>query len=261
MMRYLFLFCICLASCQKVITLPLKSVPPELDIQGDVTNLPGPYTVSLSQSVDFYADNVYPTVSGAVIKITDSTSGVTDSLTETAPGVYSTHLLQGVPGHTYGLYVLSGGNTYTASSTMPAPVPLDSVTFSTNKRGGKSVIQPIPNFQDPAGIHNYYQFVVYVNGVQLQSTFVFDDRLSDGRYIHRALGTDTSQILPGDQVLVNMYCIDANNYTYFDEVEQITDPGQQSQDASPANPQSNIIGGSLGYFSAHTVSGKTAVAP
>lgn len=251
------------SACQKVIHPNLGSVSPQLDIQGNVTNTPGPYTVSLSQSVGFYAENQYPAVSGAVIKISDSTAGITDSLTETAAGtgIYSTHTIQGVPGHTYTLFVQTGGNTYTASSTMPQPVTLDSVTYTINNLTGKKNIQPIPNFQDPAGIANYYQFVVYVNSVQVQKTFVFDDEFSDGRYIHEALQTDTSDIHDGDTVLLDMYCIDENVYNYFNEVVEITDPNQQSQNAAPANPTSNIMGGSLGYFSAHTVSGKTTIAP
>lgn len=250
-----------LSACTKVVQLDLKSVPPQLDIQGNVTNIPGPYTVKLTQSVDFYTANEYPTVSGAVVKISDSTAGVTDSLIETNPGIYSTHSIQGVPGHTYTLFVQSGNGTYTASSTMPLPVTLDSVTYTTSDFGSKPSIQPIPNFQDPAGAANYYQYVIYVNGVQLQKTFVFDDEFSDGRYIHDAIQTDTADIKAGNTVLLNMYCIDKNVYNYMNEVELITDPNQQSQNAAPANPDSNIIGGSLGYFSAHTVSGVTTVVP
>jgi len=251
-----------LGACQKVVHLDLKTTSPELDIQGDITNMAGPYTVSLTQSVDFYADNVYPTVSGAIVKVTDSTAGVTDSLTESAPGIYSTHLLQGVPGHTYSMYVNSGGNIYTASSTMPQPVTLDSITFTTVPRsGGKNTIQPIPNFQDPAGIANYYQFVLYVNGNQLQKTFVFDDEFSDGRYIHEALETDTADVKSGNTLQLDLYCIDKPIYNYFNEIVQITDPNSQSQNAAPANPDSNITGGALGYFSAHTVSAKTILVP
>lgn len=253
---------IALSACTKVVHLNLNQSAPQLDIQGNVTNLAGPYTVSLTQSVGFYAAAVYPTVSGAVVKISDSTAGLTDSLTETSsPGIYSTHTLTGIPGHTYTLLVQTGGQTYTASSTMPQPVPLDSITFTTDNFTGKTNIKPIPNFQDPVGEPNYYQFVVYVNGTQVQKTFVFDDEFSDGRYIHEELQTDTTDIHAGNQVLVNMYCIDQPIYNYFNEVEQITDPNQQSQNAAPANPTSNIIGGSLGYFSAHTVSGKSATAP
>ena len=56
------------------------------------------------------------------------------------------------------------------------------------------------NFQDPAGIANYYTFTEYVNGQAINQTFNFSDRLSDGKYIRRQLFNDSSYINPGDQV-------------------------------------------------------------
>jgi hypothetical protein len=96
-------------SCQKTVTLDLKNAPAQIVIQGEVTDGPGPYTVMINQSTAFYASNTFPPISGAAIKISDG-QGLTDSLTETSPGVYSTHTLQGIPGNTYTLSV-SAQNT------------------------------------------------------------------------------------------------------------------------------------------------------
>ena len=117
-----------------MVTLPLNTAP-QLVIQGEVTDAPGPYTISVNRSVGFYADNSFPPVDGATVRISDD-SGVTDSLTETTPGNYSTHLLQGRSGATYTLSVTIHDTIYTAVSTMPAAVPLDSVTFD-NSGGGR----------------------------------------------------------------------------------------------------------------------------
>src|SRR5580692_1618859 len=154
-----------LYSCQKTVVLPLKNVPPQLVIQGEVTDQPGPYTVTISQSVDFYADNTFPAVSGAIVKISDN-QGATDSLTEASPGVYTTHTLQGRSGNTYTLSVFAQDTSYTAVSTMPAPVTLDSVTFVNSSGFGKNRVNAVANFQDPAGIKNYYMFIEYINGQQ-----------------------------------------------------------------------------------------------
>ncbi|TDX01714.1 DUF4249 domain-containing protein [Dinghuibacter silviterrae] len=259
--RLLFLVVLAgLAACQKTVHLNLDTTSPQLVIDGQVTNLAGPYTVKLSTSVDYYANDTFPPVTGATVIIADVNANFADTLTETSPGLYKTHTIQGISGHTYGLAVTSSGNTYTAMSTMPAPVNLDSITFYNASFGGKNKdIQPIPNFQDPAGVANYYQFVVYDNGKEVQKTFVFSDRLSDGRYIHEPLQTDTSDIHPFDQCRIDMYCIDKNVYNYFYEVTQITE--SQAGNAAPGNPTTNITGGALGIFSAHTVSSKTANVP
>ena len=262
-MKRLFILCLVGLSCQKIVTLKLGTTTPQLAIQGDVNDGPGPYTVTLGQSVDFYANNTFPPVSGATVAITDVTAGVADTLSETSPGIYTTHILSGADGHTYSLYVLSGGVAYTATSTIPTPpVVLDSVTFSsTGRRGNGQNISPIPNFQDPSTGDHYYQFVLYGNGVQVPKTYVFSDRLSHGRYIHEPLGTDTSDVQSGQELRVDLYCIDMDVYTYLNELSQITDIGAQSENAAPANPTSNIAGGCLGFFSAHTVSEKVVLVP
>lgn len=255
MKRYiLFIAAFALASCQRVVHLNLDTTSPQLVIQGNVVNLGAFPTVVISSSVNFYNSNTYPPVSGATVVITDSTYGAKDTLTEFAPGTYSTYNLSGISGHTYNLWVAYGGHIYTATSTMPDPVALDSITFSTVTFGNKTLIQPIPNFQDPPGVPNWYQFQIWTNGNLVQKSFVFDDQYSDGKYIHEPLQTDTGDVKSGVTLTMDMYCIDKNVYNYFLELINITDPNQQSQNAAPANPTSNISGGCLGYFSAHTVS-------
>lgn len=244
-------------SCQKVVTLKLNTVSPQIVIQGEVTDSAGPYSITINQTVDFYADNVFPPVSGAIVKISDD-DGVTDSLIEYSPGIYSTHMLQGRPGATYTLSVFAQHTNYSAVSTMPMPVRLDSVTFESTNGFGNQRVNAIVNFQDPAGIKNYYQFIEYINGKLFnKEIFVFDDRLSDGKYISTTLRTDSSYLNTGDQLKVKMYSIDENVYNYFLQLRESSGTGAFNSTASPANPTSNITGGALGYFSAHTTQTQT----
>jgi Domain of unknown function (DUF4249) len=250
-----------LVSCKKIVTLKLNNVPAAIVIQGSVTNEAGPYYVAISQPVDFYADNSFPPVSGAAVTISNS-EGQTDSLIEVSPGTYATTFIQGAPGDTYLLSVTAQGDHYAASSTMPATVNLDSVTFEENKGFGQTRISAVANFQDPAGMRNYYQFVEYLNNQQLtKDLFVFDDRLSDGRYIDYTLFNDTSYLQPGDEVRLDMYCIDSAVYNYFYQLLQSGGAGSFNTSASPANPTSNISNGAYGYFSAHTVSSQSEYVP
>jgi hypothetical protein len=250
-----------LVSCKKIVTLKLNNVPAAIVIQGNVTDEAGPYYVAISQPVDFYADNSFPPVSGAAVTISNS-EGQRDSLIEVSPGTYATNFLQGAPGDTYRLSVTAQGENYTASSTMPATVNLDSVTFEENRGFGQTRISAVANFQDPAGVRNYYQFVEYLNGQQLtKDLFVFDDRLSDGRYINYTLFNDTSYLHLGDEVRVDLYCIDSAVYNYFYQLLQSGGAGSFNTSASPANPTSNISNGAYGYFSAHTVSSQSEYVP
>lgn len=258
---YIALFtAILLYACKKTVTLPLKTAASQIVIQGEVTDSAGPYTVTINKSVGFYADNTFPAISGAVVKISDN-QGVTDSLTETSPGVYSTHALQGRTGNTYTLSVFAQNTNYTAVSTMPAHVPLDSVTIQHQSGFGQTQINAVANFQDPPGVKNYYQFEQYINGkLYTKNFFLFDDRLSDGKYITRTLRMDSTYIKSSDQIEVKMYCIDVNVYNYFNQLDQSSGGGGFNSSASPANPASNINNGAYGYFSAHTTQSKKVTA-
>jgi hypothetical protein len=249
-----FLFgALLIAACTKTITPSLNTVPPQLVIQGAVSDTAGPYQVLISSSVNFYADNVFPSISGATVTITDSTRGTTDQLTETTPGVYTTHSTTGTPGNTYLLQVLVNGKTYTASSTMPRPVALDSVSFdaSDNKQ-----IRAQANYPDPVGIVNHYKYSLNINGVRDQRFQTFDDRLSDGRYIRDKIDADTSEIKRNDVVELFLVGVDKGVYTWLRDAENVAYSNDNL--VAPATPQSNITGGCLGYFSAQTVSRRSA---
>jgi len=253
------LLLLAISGCKKVIDVHLKDSETQIVITGTVDNRPGPYELKITKTIDFNSDNIFPAVSGAVVKITGN--GVTDSLTETSPGVYSTHILQGKAGKTYSMYVSTGGKEYTATSTMPHSVHLDSIDFRSGRR---DALYAVANFRDPEGISNYYQFIEYADGEKFRNgrgISVFDDRLSDGRYINRLLYNDSSDIKSGIVLTVEMNCVDKDVYNYLNELLQISGGGEGFSSPTPANPTSNIRGGALGYFSAHTTSSRSVVIP
>jgi hypothetical protein len=244
------------AACTKTITPNLNNAGSQLYIQGAVSDTPGPYYVSIGRSAGFYDSSIYPGVSGASVTITDSTTGQLDALTETSTGLYVTHsLVKGIPGHTYRLNVQLNGKTYSAASTMPQPVPLDSVSFDFSDT---SQIEAVANFQDPLHIVNFYKYTMMINGRVDKRFQAFDDRLSDGRYIRDRIDADTGEVKRNDVVRLSLVSIDSNVYVYLHEAENIA--YNNAGLTSPANPQSNITGGCLGYFSAQAVSNKTGIA-
>ena len=249
----ILLMVLLVSACKKVIDVDLKSTAPQIVIEGNITDASGPYLVKLSKTVDFSASNVYPPVTNASVYITDSTVGRTEKLFQADSGMYYTSSIIGVSHHTYGLKVSINGQTYTASSTMPARVPLDSVTFAQNLGfNNQQEINAVVNFQDPLGLGNYYQFTEYVNSRQIPNIFVFEDRLSDGRYIQDPLFNDSSYLQRGDTLILTMACIDKNIYNYFFTLMNVSG-NNNFQSVTPANPVSNISNGALGYFSAHTI--------
>ena len=247
-------------ACTKVITVNLNDASPQIVIEGIITNTTGPYQVQITKTVNFSEPNNFPPVTGATVKITDKTGAITDILTETTPGIYKTHTIQGIPGHSYQLDITAGSQSFTASSTMPQPVTLDSISFQHTDRLGKIDIVNVPNYQDPAGIKNYYSFTQTVNSRKLKTTSVFDDRLSDGKYISLALRNDSTYIQLKDTVSVTMNCIDKSTYDYFYTLVQVSGGSNFRSSASPSNPVTNISNNALGYFTAYTTQSKKLIA-
>ena len=262
--KYLSRFCLLIiaasiSSCQKVITVNLKNAPAQYVIEGNVTDQPGPYTVTITKSVNFTQDNIYPTVSGATVVITDNTSLVSDTLKETTPGNYTTSHLVGIPGHQYALYVSSGSNIFKSKCTMPAPVNMDSLHAQPSAFRGNN-FQIVPVYTDPVATGNYYHFVEVKNDTVMPTVYIRNDQLINGRIINTPLnGGDSggSSIQPGDMVQLYLECVDSAIYQFYYGLQQ----SENQNSASPADPVSNISGGCLGYFSAHTSSAKTIFIP
>lgn len=240
------------ASCQQVIDVKLNSKDAAIVIEANITDEPGPYTVLISQSVNFSDPNTFPGVSGAFVVMSDNV-GNSDTLIETSAGVYVASIIQGVPGRTYTIRVTTDGKTYTAQSTMPNAITLDSLVVVESSLGA-SPFYIIPEWQDPIGTGDYYRCIEYLNNERVGS-FLYDDAFSDGLVNGQPLLNFETELQSGDSVRVEFQCIDAANYLYFFSMEQTANNGT----AAPANPESNFDNDALGYFNAHTVSVRTVV--
>ncbi len=235
--------------CQKVINIDLNSASPAIVIVGNINNLPGPYTVTLNQTVNFSQPNTFPPVNGAFVTIADN-AGSTDTLTETpTPGVYQTKKIQGVPGRTYNLTVVANGQTYTSTSTMPQPVAFDTLlVFNYVDPSGDSTYLPDALFIDPPTGMHYYRLIETVNDTVLPDVFALDDEFNHGGLIDYKIYASKETILRNDSVKVELQGIDQGTYNYIQNLRQASG----STNVTPANPPSNISNNALGYFSAHT---------
>ena len=259
---FLIVLIIGLLSCNKVIDLKLNDTDIKYVIEGIITNEPAVCRVTITQSKNFNEDNQFPKVSGAVVKIKDGANEFV--LAETLPGVYETNTISGTPGHTYHLSITVNAQTFTATSTMPQPVSMDTLYVSKGPFGQFKFATV--GYTDPAGINNGYRFVQYVNGVKEPTIFWENDEFTDGQFVIMQLDAsadekdDPRNIKTGDQVMIEMLCLDNAVYRYWNTLRTGGGDGDNNT-AAPANPITNIQGGALGYFSAHTISRRTVVAP
>ena len=260
----LLLIIISFSSCEKVIDLDLTNVEKKYVIEGVITDQAGTAQVRISQTKDFDQPNDFPAISGAIVTVREN-GGPAIAFAEASPGIYEADTYTGAPGKSYTLSVSIAGKQFTAVSTMPAKVNLDTI-FITDEllfTDTRKTVNAV--FEDPAGGANNYRFVQYVNGVKESQVMIRNDEYSDARRIVAKLFYFTGdedyfgKIESGDEVTVEMLCIDKNIYKYWFSLDRSATGG--SGQATPSNPVTNLQGDALGYFSAHTFQQKKLTAP
>ena len=244
-------------SCQKVIELDLKDAETFVVIEGEVNAGDSVHTVLLSKSKNFSTDNIFETISGATIELSDNIGNV-EVLNEVSQGRYETVNFKAFEGRTYNLKVTYDGKTYTSSSTIPNKVELDSVSFIPDGFSSDGGLIAIPKRFDPVDEKNFYRFDVSVRRIKDENNLgwvrdsaimIQNDDFANGVETNQPIFGDLGAYYVGDSCRFSMTCIDENIYKYFYSLT-LNGPGGA---ATPANPVSNIEGQYvLGYFSAQT---------
>lgn len=245
------LFC----GCEKVIELKLDNSTPVLVIDGGINDQNENQIIKVSKTYNFTEPNKFNGVSGAKVVLTRP-NGVTLNYTEVSPGVYQSVKARGVPGNKYTLDVTVDGKTYSASSTMPAKVALDSLTFKQFNFFGKISTYIAVNYNDPAATANQYRYILKVKG-KIEEDMVSEDRFNNGNKVADVIFYKLDDLVAGDNLEVEFQCIDLNVYRYFYTLKQSS--GKGGPPVAPSNPPSNFNNGALGVFNAYTTSTRTAV--
>jgi hypothetical protein len=253
---------IALSSCEKVVNVDLKNAEPKIVIEGLVDNSGNPATVKITKSVSFSSTTAAPIVNGAVVKISDD-AGNNFTLTETSPGLYTNATLIGQVGKTYTLTVQNADVTYVGKSTIPRQAPIDTIYQESVSIPGSGAPGSAASFgkiatlvyTDIPGFGDNVQVLQTINGKLDNTLQVADDQFTDGSDLpYQLFPNPNTKIKTGDIIKIEMRFIDKDVYKYFSGILEI-----QGGNTVPANPTSNISGGALGYFSAHTSETKTIV--
>ena len=249
------------AGCQDVIDIELRDADRKYVIEGDVILGTDSVVVRVSRTTSFFDETPPETINSATVKITMPNGDIV-ALNNVGNGYYKTNGLAITDNGTYGLNVQVENEEFTANTFMPAALELDSLDseFTEGIFGEAGYYDVYLNFQDPVG-PNYYRVNTTLNGERLNEVFdiqLFDDRFSDGAYIRIPNFTQTYEL--GDTVQIELQSIDARLYKFFETFTAIAGEGAGSPfSAAPANPETNIKGGALGYFGAFTSSKKEII--
>ncbi len=263
---FLFLFlAIALSSCEKIVSIDLNKANPHMVIEGIVTDQQTPDSVVLSKSGDYFEPSlIFPSVPNALVTIADDL-GTVDTLKEDAPGTYRSSTLRGIPGRTYTLTVVADGNVYSAVSSMPQRVLIDSL-YATPLRefDGDVGYNLYLMFRDPPAPGNYYRVNLSIgrslppDSITGERYHLFSDKLTNGNEVVLRMRTGRS-IVTGDTVSVELLSIDRTSYDYFRTLNNILTSDRAPTSLAPTNPNTNLTNGSLGYFMAYTIDTKKII--
>jgi hypothetical protein len=244
-------------SCEDVIEIDLNNVEPRIVIEGVITDRPASVSVRISRTGDYFNPSVFPGVSGAAVCISDD-DGNTVLLSESAPGFYGTPDIRGIQGRTYSLRVEVEGETYTATSTMPEHIYIDNLRCYykdevKNEAGEKeSNYEAACFFTDRMGVDDYCRIVFVRNSDTLSDYHLYNGKWSDGNRISYV----ADGFREGDTVLAGLFSMDEQMFDYFWTLQSvIASDGGGLSGWAPANPNTNLSNGALGYFGAFSVTG------
>jgi hypothetical protein len=256
-----FSLIILLTSCENVIEIDLDYMKPKLVIEGVINDNDKQCIIKLSKTADYFNQETNPTVSDAVITLNDN-AGTIVNFNEIEPGIYMEESVQTKPNINYTLNILSEGDRYVANATIPQKVNIDSITCQYNS---ESILYEIGyvvscHFSDPEEFRNFYRLKTYNINDRTKaknSKDLYNDDLFNGNNVELTWSYDVYQ--QSDTVVVELYSLDMQTYDYYKTLFSISGGAEMMSFTTPANPNTNISNGALGYFGAYTVSRDTII--
>ncbi len=283
-----FLLVILFSSCEKNIDLNIQGDGDKLVVQAFIERQIDPYTgdeqgippiVVLTKSISFFGDVDSATL--ANIFIHDADVYISDGTQEIKLKEYdfrldpdqpirssyfytlsdtSSNLMVGEFGKTYTLRIEWNGETYTSTSTLIPPVPVDSfwVQQPKNVESDTPYYEVRAQFSDPIVKPQYYYY--RVNSIYQNMEFesyedVFNDEVTNGvsyKFTINAtdFGSESTQqgyYIEGDSLILKWSSIDYNAFEFFN-TKSFSQGSVGNPFATPVNVIGNISNGGLGAF-------------
>lgn len=232
-----------LTACEDVITVDLDTAPPRLVIDASidwVKNTTGNEQKIVLSTTTGYYDAAFPTVSGAVITITNTSNTVFEFVETPGTGEYICTNFAPVIGETYNLKIVLNGETYTASETLTA-VPKIEDNIEQNNEGGMTgdEIEITYYYQDNGSEVNYYLNRITQPHTAFPELEVEDDEHSQGNLMQESYSHEDFK--PGDAVEIKLYGISKSYYNYMYKLILASGNGGNPFPTTPSAVRGNIV--------------------
>lgn len=241
-------------SCEEVVELDLNEIESRLVVDAEILWDKGTdgsqQFIKLTTTTEYYNTEV-PAVSGAVISVTNNTTGAIFTFPESdEPGVYICTNFIPVLNNSYTLLIELEGEVYTATENMVAAPDITRIEYADD--GGFSGDEPEVTiyFQDVPGELNYYLSEYNSDIIIYPSYELSDDEFVEGNEIMSEFSHD--DLDAGDSVDIRLRGISVSFYNYMNLILDSTDGNPFGTPPSTIrgnvinqiNPQNFV----LGYF-------------
>jgi hypothetical protein len=229
--------------CEKTIDVPLNTASPRLVIDASidwVKNTAGnEQKIVLSTTTGYYSSE-FPSVSGAVVTVTNPSNTVFEFVETPGTGQYLCRNFLPVIGQTYNLKIILNGETYTASETF-TPVSMIEDNIDQNDKGGEvgDEIEITFSYKDDASQTNYYLNSITQPHSPFPEFEVEDDENTNGNLMQEAFSHE--KLKPGDQIDLKLYGISKSYYNYMYKLILATGNDGNPFPATPSAVRGNII--------------------
>ncbi|HRO41347.1 MAG TPA: DUF4249 domain-containing protein [Flavipsychrobacter sp.] len=242
-----------LASCEKVVNIDLNNAAAQYVIEGAVYEGIDTVEVQIAKTTDYYGRAPQEQINNAIVTLSDDAGNLTN-IPFAGEGKYLLPNFQAFAGRRYDLKVVINGNEFNASSVMPQAVNIDSVSVEFKNADFRAAgYEVAARFTDAVNEKNFYRLVYIINDT-LQNTpndlYLLDDKFNDGKPIRADL---FRRFEIGDKVEFELLSMDEQVFDFFTTLNDVLN---NQNGPAPANPNSNIKGGALGYFATFTSSKK-----
>jgi hypothetical protein len=220
-----------------------------------------PYRLTLTESSSYLDNPEHPQVPEAVVVIFHRGQPDTLRYQPTVDKVqrklfthYSPTVVSGKPGEVYTLQITDQqGRRLTGTTTLMAPVPIDSLLYRFNDRQ-KAYIEA--RFRDPADTEDFYFFSVHLDSINQSAevNYHVPDQLSNGKPFTLGTGFDFE---PYDSLIVSLFHLEKQYYEFLSSVNE-AQSANSNPFAQPSRLRSTVQGG-LGVFTNLAVDRKSTV--
>ncbi len=284
------------SSCEEDINLELVGGAQKIVIEGSIENDKTAEVIvtrnsPLSQAIDFGSI----LVSDALVYVSNGV--VTDTLhldtlfTTSVPFVYVGKKIKGVPGQTYTLTVIADNKQFSSITTIPYPIPLDTVWWKASPPE-LDLGTATARLTDPIGYGNSYKWFakrpvkikldasnmpIILNRRYVSSLgSTFDDKFIDGKSFEFSYyrGYDPTESIISenedererglykktDTIYIKFCTLDLDAATFYKTFESAAS-SNGNPFASPSSIMGNIKGGALGVWAGFGASYDTIMPP